>query len=220
MTQRRNCAASIPGPDSGAQDTQCRLGTFAGPARFERRHSGCWTAKGRMQVPLQAASLQALDDVMLGARRVRKDQPLFHEGEPLHHFHVVRAGSLKSSRSLRDGREHVSGFAFPGDMLGLDALASGRHMTTAVALEDAEVCAIPHGVLLGSDDGSHPGLRRALFRKLGLEIVRDQHMIALIANTNAEPRVATFILMVSARMWSHGGSPSWFVLRMSLPDIG
>jgi CRP-like cAMP-binding protein len=34
-----------------------------------------------------------------------------------------------------------------GELLGLDAISSGRHLCDAIALEDTEVCDIPFGML-------------------------------------------------------------------------
>ena len=56
----------------------------------------------------------------------------------------MRSGTFKSSLTLADGREQVSGFHMAGELMGLDGVAHGTHASSATALEDAEICAIPY----------------------------------------------------------------------------
>jgi CRP/FNR family transcriptional regulator len=121
---------------------------------------------------------------------------------------------------LADGREQVTAFAFPGDMLGFDALATDSHSANAVALEDAEVCAVPYEAVQSMPGDTHGALRRRLHQMLGSGMMHDHHLVSLLANTNSEPRVAAFLLMVSQRFRERGYSAAEFNLRMSRAEIG
>ncbi len=68
---------------------------------------------------------------------------MFLVGDPLHFLFAVRIGSFKTTVSSLDGREQVTGFELPGEILGLDAIGSERHTCCAWALEDSEVCPLP-----------------------------------------------------------------------------
>lgn len=168
---------------------------------------------------LEDADLSRLDGLMFGARRVKEGQTLYREGDPFHFVHAVRSGTFKSSLLLPDGREHVTGFEMTGDMMGLDGLASGRHASRAVALEDGEVCSIPYLEL--SDLAAHqPGMQHVISRLMSREIVREQGLVTLLAGMNAEERVASFLVSLSRRMKARGFSSREFHLRMSRADIG
>ena len=118
-----------------------------------------------------------------------------------------------------DGREQVTGFSMAGELMGLDGLAQGRHASTAVALEDAEICAIPYAHLSELAAGS-TDLQHVISRLMSREIVREHSLMMLLGSMNAEERLAAFLLNVSQRMKARGWSASEFHLRMSRAEIG
>src|SRR5690606_3797275 len=73
-----------------------------------------------------------LAGLLTGRRRLRKGQKLYREGEPFHFLYALRFGTFKSVFSREDGGEHVSAFHLPGDLMGFDGIADGRHPTTAI----------------------------------------------------------------------------------------
>ncbi|PMZ42862.1 Crp/Fnr family transcriptional regulator, partial [Pseudomonas sp. GW247-3R2A] len=73
---------------------------------------------------------------------VKKGAALYRTGDPLRSLYAVRIGSFKTCVVSVDGREQVTGFHIPGEMLGLDAISADAHACTAFALEDSEVCPI------------------------------------------------------------------------------
>jgi CRP/FNR family transcriptional regulator len=103
--------------------------------------------------------------------------------------------------------------------MGFDATVSNRHPTTATALEDAEACALPYSQLTDAC-AEERSLRMQMLRLAGAELVRDQRLLALIAHTHSEQRVAAFLLSLSQRMRERGFSPSDFLLRMTRAEIG
>jgi CRP/FNR family transcriptional regulator len=131
----------------------------------------------------------------------------------------VRSGTFKSHLALKDGREQVTGFQMAGELLGLDGLASGRHASSAVALEDAEICAIPYAHLSELAAGS-TDLQHVISRLMSREIVREHSLMMLLGSMNAEERLAAFLLNISQRMKARGYSPAEFHLRMSRAEIG
>lgn len=155
----------------------------------------------------------------LGRRRVRRGQSIYRAGDKFLFMYAVRFGSFKSSIVLEDGREQVVAFHLPGDTVGLDGTATGEHPTTLTALENAEICAIPYSQL--SDvSAEFRTLREQVMRIAGRELVRDHKLLALIAHSHAEERVAAFLVQLSERMQERGYSPREFNLRMTRADIG
>lgn len=168
---------------------------------------------------LTAAEMRPLDGLLFGRRRVKEGQPAFHEGDGFQYLYAVRSGTFKSVITLEDGREQVTGFEMAGELMGLDAVGTGRHATTAIALEDAEICSIPYAHLseLG---GANRALQQVISRLMSREIVREHGLMALLGLMNAEERVSAFLLNISQRMKARGFSPREFHLRMTRADIG
>ena len=152
-------------------------------------------------------------------RRLRLGQALYRSGEMFEAVYLVRTGFVKSVVLLEDGREQITGLCMPGEMLGMDGLASGRHASDAIALGDGEVCVVPYHRLesLGREARS---MQRKLHRMFSGEIVREQRMMLMLGSMGAEERVATFLLNLSERFSALGYSPSEFVLRMTRNEIG
>ncbi|HEY8051000.1 MAG TPA: fumarate/nitrate reduction transcriptional regulator Fnr [Ramlibacter sp.] len=168
---------------------------------------------------LTGPEVERLDNLMFARRKVAMGETLFHEGDKFQFVYAVRAGTFKSSLTLADGREQVSGFHLTGELIGLDALATGKHASTSIALEDTEVCAIPYAHL--SDLASHSSnLQMVLARLMSQEIVREHTLMMLLGSMNAEERLAAFLLNLSHRMKARGYSAREFHLRMSRAEIG
>lgn len=168
---------------------------------------------------MAAQDLQALDRLTIGRRKVKGGDTLFREGQPFQHIYAVRSGTFKSTLTLADGREQVSGFYMAGELLGLDGVAHGHHASHAQALEDTEVCLIPYAQLtqLAAQGG---GLQQVVGRLMGREILREHSLMVLLGSMNAEERLAAFLLNLSKRLAARGYSATEFHMRMSRAEIG
>lgn len=169
---------------------------------------------------LEPRLVRRLDELHFARRRVRAGQKVFHHGDRFAFLYAVRSGTFKASLAAPDGRELVTGFHLPGELLGLDALAAGRHASTASALEDGEVCAIPYRQLMEEVGAGGASVYHGLSRMLSREIVREHHLMLLLGGMNAEERLAAFLMNVSQRMQVRGYSSTEFNLRMSRAEIG
>ena len=83
-----------------------------------------------------------IDDLAFAA-----DAVLYNEGQQALGLFTLRKGMVKLVRSTADGRERIVRVLRPGDVLGLEALATSRYDSEAVALVDVSVCRIPLSVL-------------------------------------------------------------------------
>lgn len=168
---------------------------------------------------LTSPDVARLDALKFARRRIKEGQALYHEGDKFQFIYAVRSGTFKSTLNLKDGREQVTGFQMAGELLGLDGLAAGKHASSAIALEDAEICAIPYAHL--SDlAATSPDLQHVISRLMSREIVREHSLMMLLGSMNAEERLAAFLLNISQRMKARGYSASEFHLRMSRAEIG
>lgn len=73
----------------------------------------------------------------------RRGEILFNQGDPSDTVFLIKEGSFKLVRVTEDGKEVILEVAGKGEVLGEAALfREGFHPATAVALEDARVCAV------------------------------------------------------------------------------
>lgn len=150
-------------------------------------------------------------------RKVARHEHLFDEGDAFRCFYLVRLGTFKSMIHLRNGCEQVTGFQIGGELLGMDGLATGRHASAAVALEDSEVICIPYQPGAFGGGTSHDPVPALLSR----EIVREQKLMLLLGGgMDAHQRLASFLLNLSRRMAARGYCGTEFHLRMTRADIG
>lgn len=189
------------------------------PAPLQTLCSTCHLKDLCLPCGLTGGDIERLDGLKFARRRVKEGQALYHEGDKFQFIYAVRSGTFKSTLQLKDGREQVTGFQMAGELLGLDGLAAGKHASSAVALEDAEICAIPYAHL-SELAATSSDLQHVISRLMSREIVREHSLMMLLGSMNAEERLAAFLLNISQRMKARGYSASEFHLRMSRAEIG
>lgn len=168
---------------------------------------------------LPGQDVERLDDLNFSRRKVPAGESLYQQGDRFQHIYAVRSGTFKSKLALADGREQLTAFHMAGELMGLDGVANAAHASTAIALEDAEVCAIPYAHLNAAAAGN-AAMQNIVSRLMSREIVREHSLMLLLGSMNAEERLAAFLLNVSQRMKARGWSPHEFHLRMTRAEIG
>jgi len=187
--------------------------------RLKAACSTCSLRELCLPAGLDHHELERVDRMVNRRRPVRRGDYLYRSGAPLESLYAIRTGFMKSCVLHDDGREQVAGFHMMGDLMGLDAISTGRHMCDVVALEDSEVCDIPLARLeqLSRDI---PSLQQHFHRIMSREIVRDHGVMLLLGTMRAEERLAAFLLNLSQRFAARGYSASEFYLRMTREEIG
>ncbi|HZX25563.1 MAG TPA: fumarate/nitrate reduction transcriptional regulator Fnr [Telluria sp.] len=168
---------------------------------------------------LDDSNLGKMDDMVGRRRRVARDERLYRLGQPFTHLYAVHFGHFKTVQVDRRGQQQITGFMMAGELLGMDAIASARHASDAVALEDSEVCEIPFA-RLEQMLVEQPELLKHFHRLMSQEILREQSMMLSLGNMRAEQRLAMFLQNLASRYAARGYSGSRFQLRMSREDIG
>jgi CRP/FNR family transcriptional regulator, anaerobic regulatory protein len=181
--------------------------------------SNCSLRELCLPAGLEPRELEAVDRLVNRSRSVKRGMHLYQAGNELKALYALKAGFMKSTVLHDDGREQVAGFHMMGDLLGLDAISSNRHMCDVVALEDTEVCEIPFPVLENLSR-EIPSLQHHFHRIMSREIVRDHGVMLLLGSMKAEERLAAFLLNLSQRFAMRGYSASEFNLRMTREEIG
>jgi CRP/FNR family transcriptional regulator len=171
--------------------------------------SNCSVLELCLPIGLTGQEVERLDTLIVQRVKVKKGTALYRAGDPLCSLYAVRIGSFKTSMLSVDGREQVTGFQIPGEMLGLDAISDDRHACSAFALEDSEVCPL-HYAQLEKLAQELPSLQHNMNKLLSREIVRDHSMLMMMGNMNSDERLAAF----------RGYSSRDFVLKMRREEIG
>jgi CRP/FNR family transcriptional regulator len=168
---------------------------------------------------LSDTDIGELDKAVKRRRTLKKGEHLYRFGDPLQVLFAIKSGAVKTTGLMEDGRAQVTGFYLSGELLGIDAISSDQHPSSAEALESTEVCEIPFLAL--EELASHvPGLQHQLFRIMSREIVRDEHLLMMLGRMNAEERLASCLLSFARRQNRSGGLTSELRLTMSRQDLG
>jgi len=196
--------------------------------------SGGWTAAsvGHIARPCASCSARKVCQAVMigccgkqggiwevGTRKVRANEAVYRIGDPLRNLYVPRGGACKSIHLSRDGRQQITGFRLSGEFLGMDAIASGRHETEAVALDGMVVCVLPYRAIEMLADHVY-AVRHGVARLLSAEVVREAGLLMLVGNSSAEERVAAFLIDLSERYTARGYSGASLTLSMSREEIG
>lgn len=119
-------------------------------------------------------------------------QTLYEASDQAVGVFTLRKGMVKLVRVTADGRERVVRVLFPGDVVGLEALATGRYDSQAVALSEVSLCRIPLEVMhqLGANS---PRLHRKLMEKWQSALKLADDWLAELNFGSARQRVLHFI---------------------------
>lgn len=108
----------------------------------------------------------------LRRRRFRRNEVIFHQGDPGDSLHVVAEGAVKIVLPSAEGEEAIIATLRQGDFFGELALLDGApRSATATALEPTDTLMLPRSVLIEALD-SVPGLRDALLAGVAYELRR------------------------------------------------
>lgn len=182
-------------------------------------HSHCHNCLTRRQClagGLQGDALTALSECVHPGGPMKRGDFLYRAGEPASECFVVRSGAYKTILLSGSGDEHVTGFHFPGDLLGMAAQATGTHRESAIALETSTACRMPLTEI--------PTLWRigggpSLLRLIGNNGQRSAEDHMNLSRTAADARVAGFLTTLSQRMHQQGRDDRELPLPMSRTDL-
>ena len=121
------------------------------------------------------------------------DEVLYTEGEQALGLFTLRKGMVKLVRSTSDGRERIVRVLRPGDVLGLEALATTHFDSEAVALTEVSVCRIPLSVIHNLSSNS-PRMHMRLMQKWQQALKDADDWLAELNFGTARQRVAGLAL--------------------------
>ena len=187
-------------------------------ARLRQSCGQCTLRQLCLPASIGSEDMDRLDRIVKRRRSIARKERLFSAGSELKTLYVAREGSFKTIALSEDGQQQVIGFHLPGELIGLDALGSGRHRCDAEALEPAGVCEVPLGDL-ERVAAQVPGLQHQMLRVIGGSMGRDQDHMEMLGRRKASERVLLFLHGLAERYRALGHPEDRFVLSMSREDI-
>jgi len=168
---------------------------------------------------LELADMRRLDDLVEERYTFQSGETLYQRDEPMRAVYAVRSGCVKSYVMGEQGEAQIIGFHLPGELVGLDAIATTVYQATATALEITSVCAIPFDSLAALSQ-EIPSLNHHLWRIMSREIGREGEALQLLNGKNAAAKLANFLLSLSERFQERKLSNTEFNLSMTRHEIG
>lgn len=172
-----------------------------------------------LPIALNKTEIHQLDEIVERNRPYKKGDHLYRQDDDFKSVYAVRSGSFKSYVVSDSGQGRVTGFFLPGEIIGMDGIASKHYANSIQAMEHSSICEIPFSQL---EKLSHqlPNLQHHFFAIMGNEIAKDQQIHTLLCSYTAEERTASFLLGLSSRFARVSLSPVRFLLPMTRGDIG
>lgn len=123
-------------------------------------------------------------------RRYRRDEVIFHEGDPGDSLHVVVEGQVKITRESAEGGEAIVALLSPGESFGELVLLDGApRSATATAMEATETMVMPRSTFLELVEGGSP-FRARLLTGLAARVRRLTNQLAEVHFLDLAGRLA------------------------------
>lgn len=162
--------------------------------------------------------IERLDKIVDRKTPLKKNQHLYQIGDKFSSLFAIRAGVIKLYSFSDSGEEVIHGFYLPGDVLGVDALASKVHMLNAIAVDTVSVCALPFDQL--SDLSLKvPVLNQQIMHVMSKEVNEGRVHSEMLIKRNADQRVAQFIWNMAERYRQRGYVYDEFRLNVLHRDV-
>jgi CRP/FNR family transcriptional regulator, anaerobic regulatory protein len=185
---------------------------------FNANCNECGLKKLCFPLGLEKSEVLRLDALVKRKPALQKGEVLFRAGQSFQAVYAVKAGGFKVFAQHSSGEDKLIGFYLPGDILGVDALSTDEHVSTAVAIDTSTVCEIPFKDLERLSL-QLPTLNRQLLTIMSKELSDERMHAELLSRKSAEERMALFILWLSQRQAKRGFNDESFRLGLLHRDV-
>ncbi|UWM78743.1 helix-turn-helix domain-containing protein (plasmid) [Rhizobium sp. WSM4643] len=162
-------------------------------------------------------SVQTLSSLfhMSASETVGAGKAICWEGDAVKHLFQVVEGVVRLHRIIGEGRRVITGFHFPGDVVG--TFLEGDFLFTAEAVTDCKIRRMPRKHFrdgVARSDALHTAYISLLCR----ETAAAHDQMVLLSKKNAEERLCSFIVKLAARPDSRS-QPNLLRVPMNRQDI-
>ena len=150
----------------------------------------------------ESQGLKELDQLLSVEKRVShvaKKQIIYSQGSYPNFLYYVRSGKIKTARADKMGNEFITGLFREGDFVGyIELIENIPYNESAVALEEASVCAIP------ADDffallHSNRDVAGKFIRLLSGNVVEKEERLLKLAYCSVRKRVAEALILLQQK---------------------
>ncbi|MBL8644882.1 MAG: Crp/Fnr family transcriptional regulator [Rhodospirillaceae bacterium] len=141
---------------------------------------------------------------------------LFHEGDKATSVYNITDGAVRLSTTLKSGRRQVIGFLFSGDFIGFSD--RNEYPWTGEAVRGAKVCRFSRGDLTRATQ-ELPKIEHRLLEMASADISAAQDHITMLGQSSAAEKLSAFLVMLSRKAATRGGSGNPVHLPMTREDI-
>lgn len=114
---------------------------------------------------------------------------------------IIQTGVIKLEKPLRDGNIYVTGFYFPGDIIGLESAGGAKYNYDAVVLDQAWVCEMPYHYF-ESQDPSSVLLKEHIISLYGQKLREADRLLAHDRYQTGEQRLLQFLEMLCKKLFT------------------
>jgi CRP/FNR family transcriptional regulator, anaerobic regulatory protein len=168
---------------------------------------------------VDTTTLGTIETLIQNARSLRRGQYVYRSDHEVSYLFAVRSGSVKTVLRTGHGKEQIVGVHRPGDVLGLDGLATGRYAFDAVALQDTTLCLIPYN-RFSRMCRDVPALQQRFIEILGHQVVRAANVRMCTSMQSIESRIVAFFMDLAEHHAKRGFSSREFAVDMTRAEIG
>lgn len=175
----------------------CRLGMYCFPPGINESH------------------LHYLDNLVEKQKIYHRGDFIFKSGDQFSYIYILRSGCVKTYKLNTQGDITITGFCYPGEILGFNAIAAKQYQENAIVLDTVSVCALRY------DELEKLSLQFPCFQKQLVNLMSEKLSTHTVMNfsSSAESKVAHFLISISIKMKNYGTTGLNFNLSMSREDI-
>lgn len=148
---------------------------------------------------------------------LKKGKALYQQSEPFRALYIIRTGSVKTFYIDEAGEEQVSGFYWPGQIIGLDGFHLHQYTNHAKTMDTVSACKLSLHQLRSERNDN---LTFKLFEVMSEEIQRKQINQVLLGKKSVEEKMAVFLSDMVHHFETHQLESEHLILPMSRQDIG
>lgn len=194
-------------------------GALSASARADTVCALCGAHKSCMPDLFHGSDAHAYESIISGKRRIERNANLCSENDKFMTLFIVRFGQFKVLSRDPSGILHVVKFYMPGDVIGMDAIATGVHKVRVMALESSEVCEIPYRYIKQAM-AIAPKFGERFLKIMSTALADHYERSGLLSLPSLDERFASFLLDLSRKYERQGYSGRSFRLSMTRGDIG
>lgn len=124
--------------------------------------------------------------------RYKQGEFVYKKNKPVTSLYIIQSGAIKLEKKVSDDVNHVSGFCFSGDIVGMESIGYEQYRYNAIALNDTCVCEIRINKLSSLGE-SAAAIHQRISTLLGRKVCEIDEHLYNTRNLDAEQRLLSFL---------------------------